>query len=293
MTDLLLKVFLPSSLAIIMLGMGMSLTIRDFTRVFRQPKAIIIGLINQIIILPLVAFILAILFHLDTTMAVGLIILASCPGGPTSNIIAQVCNGNLALSVTLTAVGSFTSVISTQVITSLALTYFHTHTETVIELPVLDTMMQVMMITILPICMGMMIHAYKEDFTLRMIKPMKIVSTIIFLLIFIGIVVTNFSTIGQALQKVGIVTLILNLSIIGSGFLLAKIFNLGIKNAISIGVDGGVQNATLGIVVATSILNNIEMAVPTAAYTIWMYTTGGFLMWYFGKKNKKNSATTN
>lgn len=293
MTDLLLKVFLPSSLAIIMLGMGMSLTIRDFTRVFRQPKAIIIGLINQIIILPLVAFILAILFHLDTTMAVGLIILASCPGGPTSNIIAQVCNGNLALSVTLTAVGSFTSVISTQVITSLALTYFHTHTETVIELPVLDTMMQVMMITILPICIGMMIHAYKEDFTLRMIKPMKIVSTIIFLLIFIGIVVTNFSTIGQALQKVGIVTLILNLSIIGSGFLLAKIFNLGIKNAISIGVDGGVQNATLGIVVATSILNNIEMAVPTAAYTIWMYTTGGFLMWYFGKKNKKNSATTN
>ena len=293
MTDLLLKVFLPSSLAIIMLGMGMSLTIRDFTRVFRQPKAIIIGLINQIIILPLVAFILAILFHLDTTMAVGLIILASCPGGPTSNIIAQVCNGNLALSVTLTAVGSFTSVVSTQVITSLALTYFHTHTETVIELPVLDTMMQVMMITILPICIGMMIHAYKEDFTLRMIKPMKIVSTIIFLLIFIGIVVTNFSTIGQALQKVGIVTLILNLSIIGSGFLLAKIFNLGIKNAISIGVDGGVQNATLGIVVATSILNNIEMAVPTAAYTIWMYTTGGFLMWYFGKKNKKNSANTN
>ncbi|GGF61460.1 bile acid:sodium symporter family protein [Wenyingzhuangia marina] len=276
-----------------MLGMGMSLTIRDFTRVFRQPKAIIIGLINQIIILPLVAFILAILFHLNTTMAVGLIILASCPGGPTSNIIAQVCNGNLALSVTLTAVGSFTSVVSTQVITSLALTYFHTHTETVIELPVLDTMMQVMMITILPICIGMMIHAYKEDFTLRMIKPMKIVSTIIFLLIFIGIVVTNFSTIGQALEKVGIVTLILNLSIIGSGFLLAKIFKLGIKNAISIGVDGGVQNATLGIVVATSILNNIEMAVPTAAYTIWMYTTGGFLMWYFGKKNKKNSATTN
>lgn len=271
----------------------MSLTIRDFTRVFRQPKAIIIGLINQIIILPLVAFILAILFHLNTTMAVGLIILASCPGGPTSNIIAQVCNGNLALSVTLTAVGSFTSVVSTQVITSLALTYFHTHTETVIELPVLDTMMQVMMITILPICIGMMIHAYKEDFTLRMIKPMKIVSTIIFLLIFIGIVVTNFSTIGQALEKVGIVTLILNLSIIGSGFLLAKIFKLGIKNAISIGVDGGVQNATLGIVVATSILNNIEMAVPTAAYTIWMYTTGGFLMWYFGKKNKKNSATTN
>ncbi|MDO3693706.1 bile acid:sodium symporter family protein [Wenyingzhuangia sp. chi5] len=292
MTDLLLKVFLPSSLAIIMLGMGMSLTIHDFTRVFRQPKAIIIGLFNQIFILPIIAFLLAILFHLDTTMAVGLIVLASCPGGPTSNIIAQVCDGNLALSVTLTAVGSFTSVISTQLVTSFALTYFNTHTGTTIELPVLDTMFQIMMITMLPICIGMFIHAYKTNFALRMLKPMKIASTIIFILIFIGIVATNFNTIGQALKKVGIVTLLLNISIIGSGFLLAKIFNLGSKNAISIGVDGSIQNATLGIVIATSILNNIEMAIPTAAYTIWMYTTGGILMWYFGKKKQKRIPST-
>lgn len=291
MSYLLLKVFLPVSLAIIMLGMGMSLTTRDFTRIFRQPKSIIIGLLNQIIILPLIAFALAILFNLDTAMAVGLIILASCPGGPTSNIISQICNGNLALSVTLTAVGSFTSVISTQVITSFALTYFHTHTGAIIKLPVLETMMQVMMITIIPISIGMMIHTYQKNLTLRMIKPIKTISTIIFILIFIGVVVTNYNTIGQALQKVGIVTLILNLSIIGSGFLLAKIFNLGIQNAISIGVDGGIQNATLGIFIATSILNSVEMAIPTAAYTIWMYTTGGFLMWYLGKKNKKNSAT--
>ncbi|NJB81589.1 bile acid:sodium symporter family protein [Wenyingzhuangia aestuarii] len=286
MTDLLLKVLLPLSLAIIMLGMGMSLTIHDFTRVFRQPKSVVIGLFNQVVILPLIAFTLAIAFHLDTTMAVGLIILASCPGGPTSNIITQICNGNIALSVTLTAVASFSSIFTTQFITAYALSYFGTYTEAVLELPVLDTMIQIMMITVIPISIGMTIRSYQTNFALRMLKPMKIASTIIFILIFIGIIATNFSQVGNALKRVGFVTLLLNIGIIGSGFLLAKIFKLGVKNAISIGVDGGIQNATLGFVIATTILDSVEMAIPTAAYSIWMYLTGGLLMWYLGKKNK-------
>ncbi|ANW94907.1 bile acid:sodium symporter [Wenyingzhuangia fucanilytica] len=286
MSDILLDLFLPCSLAIIMLGMGMSLTIRDFSRIFRQPKAAILGIINQTIILPLIAFGLAIFFKLDTTMAVGLIILASCPGGPTSNIITQICNGNLALSVTLTAVISFISIISTQVTISYALSYFNTYSNIKIELPFAETVMQIMAITVLPITIGMMIKKYHPKVSSRMIKPMRTASTIIFILILTGIIATNYSTIGDAIQRVGWVTLLLNLSIIASGFLLAKIFKLHFSDAIAIGVDGGIQNATLAIVISTSMLNNIEMAIPTAAYSIWMYITGGILMWILSKKNQ-------
>lgn len=283
---MLLKTFLPLSLSIIMLGMGLSLTIKDFTRVVKQPKAALLGLSNQIILFPLIAFILAIAFDLSTPMAVGLVIIASCPGGPTSNIITQICKGNLALSVTLTAIVSVTSIFTLSFITSFALSYFSTDTDTAIELPVLETIVQIMLITIIPVTIGMMVRKYNHKLTLKMIKPMKIVSTAIFILLFLGVVVINASKIGDALKEVGLVTLILNVSIITSGFLLIKLGKLGNKDAIAVGVDGGIQNASVGLVVATTILDNVEMAIPIAAYTIWMYVTGVLLMWWYSKKGK-------
>ncbi|NIJ44237.1 BASS family bile acid:Na+ symporter [Wenyingzhuangia heitensis] len=290
MADLLLKVFLPLSLSIIMLGMGMSLTLKDFTLIFKQPKAVLIGLFNQIILLPLLAFILALAFNLSDTLAVGLIILAACPGGATSNIITQVCNGNLALSVTLTAVTSFTGILSIHLLTSFALAYFNTQTESNIQLPITHTIFQITTITIIPISLGMIILKYKPTFASKMIKPMKIASTIIFALILIGLIASNFEKVSSALKAVGLVTLVLNLSIIGFGFLIPKLFNLEDKDSISVGVDGGIQNATLGIVVATTVLNNIEMAIPTAAYSIWMYITGALLMWIINKRNKTKAS---
>ncbi|MGY5354974.1 bile acid:sodium symporter family protein [Wenyingzhuangia sp. IMCC45467] len=286
MTDLLLDFLLPFSLAVIMFGMGMSLKTKDFSRIFRQPKAVILGVVNQVIILPLFALTLALIFNLNDTMAVGLIILASCPGGATSNIITQVCNGNIALSVTLTAVTSFTSIFSVHFVTSFALSYFNTQTTTTFELPVIDTIMQIMAITVIPICIGMLTLKYKPNFALKMVKPMRLASTVIFILILAGLIATNFSQVKESIKAVGLVTLILNLSIIGFGFLMAKLFKLNDKDAISIGVDGGIQNATLGIVIASSMLNNIEMAIPTAAYSIWMYITGALLMWIISKRNK-------
>jgi len=278
------KIFLPASLAIIMLGMGMTLVVSDFTRILKKPKAILIGLTNQLIFLPIVGFSLAIAFNLDPIMAVGLMILATCPGGPTSNLITQVCRGNIALSVTLTAIASIICVFTIPFILSYALAYFGTDSNVTIKLPILDTILQIMGITIIPISIGMGIRKFKRDFAKRMERPMRIASTVIFILVFVAVIAANFNIMGKAMKEVGLVTLLLNLITMGLGYLTARFFKLKLKSAISITIESGIQNGTLAIVIATTILNNVEMGIPTAAYAIWMFITGGILMWQFGKR---------
>lgn len=281
---LLSKVFLPLSLAIIMLGMGMTLVPADFGRIVKYPKAILTGLTNQLILLPIIGFLLCIVFKLDPIMSVGVMILAACPGGPTSNLITQVCKGNIALSVTLTAIASFVSILTIPFLLSYSINYFSTGTDTVIELPILDTILQVMVITVIPISIGMIIRHYKLDFANRMERPMRIASTVIFILVFLAVVAANFSLIGEAMKRVGLVTLLLNIGTMAVGFLTARLMQLNFKNAISITVESGIQNGTLAFVIATTILNNIEMGIPTAAYSMWMFVTGGILMWQLGKR---------
>ena len=166
--ELISKVFLPVSLAIIMLGMGMGLMPSDFTRIVKYPKAILVGLTNQFILLPIIGFSLAVSFDLNPTMAVGLIILASCPGGVVSNLITQLCKGNIALSVTLTAIAIVLSIITIPFILSFALEYFGKETDLIINLPILDTIVQIMIIVVIPISTGMLILRLKPHFAKRM-----------------------------------------------------------------------------------------------------------------------------
>jgi BASS family bile acid:Na+ symporter len=282
--EIISKVFLPLSLAIIMLGMGMTLIVSDFTRILKKPKDILIGLTNQLIFLPIIGFSLAIAFNLSPVMAVGLMILATCPGGPTSNLITQVCRGNIALSVTLTAITSILSVLTIPFILSYALEYFGTDTNVTIKLPILDTILQIMVITIIPISIGMLIRRFKIKFAKRLEKSMRIASTVIFALVFLAVLAANFSIIGKAMREVGLVTLLLNIITMGFGYLTARLFKLNLKSVISITVESGIQNGTLAFVIATSILNNVEMGIPTGAYAIWMFITAGVLMWVLGKR---------
>ncbi len=281
---MLIKVLLPLSLAIIMLGMGMTLTLSDFKRVITYPKSVLIGLTNQLILLPIVGFSLAVLFNLEPIMAVGLMIIAACPGGATSNMITQVSKGNIALSVTLTAIASVVSILTIPYILSFALEYFGTGTTETITLPFLDTILQIMAITVIPVGIGMLIRKFKPAFADSMEKPMKIASIVIFILIFIAIIIANFKIIGDAMKQVGLVTLLLNIITMGLGYLTARLFKLNLKNVISITIESGIQNSTLAVVIATTILNNIEMGIPAGAYSIWMFATGAFLMWRFGKR---------
>ena len=281
-TAVITQIFLPISLAIIMFGMGLTLLVSDFSRLFAYPKEVLIGLFNQLVFLPLIGFLIILLFDLSSSMAIGIMILSLCPGGPTSNLITQVARGNISLSVTLTALASLITVFTIPIILSEAITYFTGEKDIVIELPVVQTMLQILVITVIPISIGMVIRKKNEAFALRMERPMRIASTVLFVIIFLLVMIANKDLILQAMKEVGLATLLLNLSTMTLGYFTAKIFGIKGKSQISITIESGIQNGTLAFVIATTILNNVEMGLPTGAYSIWMFITGGILMWRLG-----------
>ena len=283
-TPIIGQILLPISLAIIMFGMGFSLVSGDFTRLFTYPKAVLVGLCNQLLFLPLIGFVIVVLFGLNPSMAIGVMIISICPGGPTSNLITQVSRGNIGLSVTLTALASLMTVFTIPILLSKFIAYFSGDTDVVIQIPILETMLQILVITVIPVSIGMMIRKRREAFALRMEKPMRTASTVLFVIIFLIIIIANKDNLIQAMKEVGLPTLLLNLSTMGLGYLSAKLFGITGKSQISITIESGIQNGTLAFVIATTMLNNLEMGLPTGAYSIWMFLTGGILMWRLGSK---------
>ena len=283
-TTIIGQIFLPVSLAIIMFGMGLGLVTGDFVRLFSFPKAVLVGLCNQLLLLPFIGFAIIVLFDLNPSMAIGVMIISVCPGGPTSNLITQVSRGNIGLSVTLTALASLITVFTIPILLSKAIAYFTGNTGVIIQLPILETMAQILVITIIPISIGMMIRKQKEAFALSMEKPMRTASTVLFVIIFLVIIIANKDNLVQAMKEVGLATLLLNLLTMGLGFLTAKLFGIAGNSQITITIESGIQNGTLAFVIATTILNNFEMGLPAGAYSIWMFITGGFLMWRLGGK---------
>ena len=283
-TTIIGQIFLPISLVIIMFGMGLSLVTGDFTRLFKYPKAVLVGLCNQLLFLPLIGFAVVVLFGLKPSMAIGIMIISICPGGPTSNLITQVSRGNIGLSVTLTALSSLITVFTIPILLSKFIAYFSGDTDVVIQIPILETMLQILVITVIPVSIGMMIRKRREAFALRMEKPMRTASTVLFVIIFLIIIIANKDNLIQAMKEVGLPTLLLNLSTMGLGYLSAKLFGITGKSQISITIESGIQNGTLAFVIATTMLNNLEMGLPTGAYSIWMFLTGGILMWRLGSK---------
>ena len=285
-TTIIGQIFLPISLAIIMFGMGLGLVTGDFVRLFSFPKAVLVGLCNQLLLLPLIGFAIVVLFDLNPSMAIGVMIISVCPGGPTSNLITQVSRGNIGLSVTLTALASLITVFTIPILLSKAIAYFTGNSGIIIQLPILETMVQILVITIIPISIGMMIRKRNEGFAVRMEKPMRTASTVLFVIIFLVIVIANKDNLVQAMKEVGLATLLLNLLTMGLGFLTAKLFGIAGNSQITITIESGIQNGTLAFVIATTILNNFEMGLPTGAYSIWMFITGGILMWRLGSKKE-------
>lgn len=278
------SIVLPLSLIIIMIGMGMTLTTADFKRVVVFPKAAIIGLFNQLIMLPLIGFALAKLMGIDPIMAVGLMIIVACPGGVTSNLITHVAKGDIALSVTLTAISSFATIITIPLILTYSIQHFLADSDTVVESPVLDTILQVIVITVIPILIGMAIRRFKPAFADRMENPMRTASTLIFILVLLGIIIANKDILVDSVKKVGLVTLILNIITLALGYFSAKLFKLNIPQSISIMIENGIQNGTLAIVIATTVLSKPEMSIPAAVYSLAMFLTGGIIMWVFGRR---------
>jgi BASS family bile acid:Na+ symporter len=280
-------IILASALSIIMLGMGLSLVIEDFKRVFYQPKAIIIGLLNQLIVLPLIAFGLASVFSLKPEIAVGLMILAACPGGATSNLISHLAKADTALSVSLTAFSSFITIFTIPFIVNFALQEFLDQNN-MIQLDILKTFGQILFIVIIPVTIGMLIRKYKKAFALRMGKPVRIASAIILFVIIIGIVIKERENLADSIQYAGLAVLILNLVVMLFGYFSARIFQIEKQRALSIAIESGIQNGTLGIAVAAGLLGNPTFAIVSAVYGVLMFFTGGFAI-LVGTYQFKNS----
>ena len=271
-SSFLTTVFLPLALFIIMLGMGLGLTLNDFKRVFIQPKAVIFGLIAQLIILPLIGFLLAMIFPLSPELAVGVMILAACPGGPTSNMVTYLVRGNVALSITLTAISSLITVFTIPIVVNLAMQKFMGE-QVALQLPLLKTVIQIAVITFIPIALGMLLHRYSPQFATKVEKLVKWLSLFFLGLIIAGLLLKERNNVASFFFQVGGVTLTLNLLTMALGYTIATLGKLDSSSAKAITVEVGIQNGTLAITVATTLLNSPNMAIPAAIYALIMFVT--------------------
>ena len=279
-------IVLGASLIIIMFGMGLSLTIDDFKRVVRYPKAMFIGLVNQLILLPAIGFALIFLFPVEPDIAIGLILLAACPGGPTSNLITHLAKGDTALSVSLTAVSSVITVFTIPLVVNLGLL-------TVLgqgspfQLEVIQTIGQVFVIVIIPVSLGMLIKAKKSVFADRMDRPVRMASGVVFVLVILGILLKEKANIIPYFEQAGLLALSLNVATMALGFLMAALFGLSREQEVSISIESGIQNGTLAISIATVLLENSAFAIAPAIYGLIMFFTGGAMIYWANRRSAR------
>lgn len=290
-SSIISTVLLPLALAIIMFGLGLSLTLDDFKRIVVFPKAVLIGAITQLVVLPVLGFIIA-LFMLSSTpeLAVGLIILAMCPGGPTSNLLTHLGNGDTALCITLTAISSIVKIFTIPIMVNFAISSFMLET-VAIQLDVVSTILKIVTITLLPAALGMLIKSKLESFANAAQKPVKIMSAIFLVLIIVATIVKEKANIAQFFADAGLAALVLNILGMSIGYFLPTLFNLNKKQQLTISIETSIQNGTLAIGIASSplMLNNSTMAIPAAVYSIIMFITAGIFIAYLNNKASKES----
>jgi bile acid:Na+ symporter, BASS family len=272
-SNLFTAVLLPLALAIVMLGMGLSLVPEDFGRITRYPKAVAVGTVCQVLLLPLIGALITLLVPMQPAIAVGLIVLAVCPGGPSSNLITYLAKGDVALSVTLTAVSSVITVVTIPIFTNFALQHFMGQSAA-IELPISQTMLQIFLITLLPTMIGMLLRQQFPNRARRLERVMSRLAAGLLALIILLILVREGSKLPGFIVQVGVGVLLLNLLSTLVGFLSGKLFQLPLAQQICIAIEVGIQNGTLAIAITAGLLNNPDMAVPAAVYSLLMYVTG-------------------
>jgi len=260
--------FLPLTLAIITLGMGLSLTDRDFRNIFVQPKAVITGLCCQMILLPVIAFLIARSIQIDPLFKVGLMIIAACPGGATSNLITYLLRGNVALSISMTAINSIITLVTIPVVVTLSLKLF-IHQETAIHLNVGETILKVFLITILPAFLGTRIRKWRSEFADRLERPLRIIMPILLLVIYLGVIFIDNGT--ESATRSDFISIfpyarVLNVTAMLAGLVVARSLRLGVKNQFTIAIEVGLQNSGLAIVVAITLLGSQAMALVPVVY---------------------------
>ncbi len=271
--NIITQVFLPLILAFIMFSMGLDLTLNDFKRIGKFPKAFILGFLLQFISLPLLAFGLAHLFityGLDPQYAVGLVIIAACPGGVTSNMMTHIAKGDSALSISLTAVTSIISVLTLPFIVNLALKEFMGADSNVV-LPLGKTILGIFLITTVPVALGMLIKGFKNNLAEKIEPICRKVASILFVIIVIAAIAKDWKLIAENFSTVGPLTLALNTTAMLIAFIAAKLSNLNQAQTTAITYECGFQNGTLAIFITLTLLNNNMMMLPGGIYSILMF----------------------
>ncbi|MFC5192567.1 bile acid:sodium symporter family protein [Algoriphagus aquatilis] len=285
-SSILTELFLPLVLAVIMFGMGLSLTLSDFKRILIYPKAVLLGLLNQIVLLPVVAFFIAKGLGLSPELAVGLMILAACPGGATSNLITHLAKGDTALSITLTAFSSMITVLTIPFVVNFSIGYFIPGGEEQ-QLEILGTVISVLVITIIPVAIGMLVLKKVPALAKKLEIPFRQFSTVFFILIVVSAFVKERDNLVQFFIDAGPASLALNLATLGLGYGVAKVAGLNFRQSLTIAVESGIQNGTLGITIAATLIVNSVMTIPSAIYSLIMFGTAALVI-FWGNKVENN-----
>ncbi len=273
----------PICLAIIMFGLGLGLTIQDFIRVIKNPKDFFLGFICQTILLPIIAFILILIISLPVEIALGVMIIAAAPGGVTSNILTKFANGDVALSLSLTAVVSLLSIFTVPLIVFNSAEFLGL--EILNQISMVNIAMKMFFVVTVPVIFGMIVRSLMTDFIVSKTLIVQRLSVILFLIVFIAIWVEEWDRIISFITRAGFVALILNITMIFVGYYVAKFFASGVPQRKCISLECGLQNGTLAVFVATQLFDNIVFMIPTAAYALIMFTTSIFFVLLVRKIN--------
>ena len=277
------KTIAPVCLAIIMFGLGLGLTISDFTRVIKKPRDFFVGFICQVILLPIIAFLLIQIISLPIEIAMGVMIIAAAPGGVTSNILTKFADGDVALSVSLTAIVSLLSVLIVPLIVFNSADFLGV--EITKEISMLNIAMKMFFVVTVPVIFGMIVRSFMTDFIVSKTLIIQRLSVILFLVVFISIWIEEWDRIVSFITRAGLIAFILNMTMIFVGYYVAKFWTSGIAQRKCISLECGLQNGTLAVVVATQLFNDIVYMVPTAAYALVMFTTSIFFVLIVRKIN--------
>ena len=262
----------PIELALIMLALGLGLTGQDFLRVVKQPKDFLVGLICQLILLPIIAFLLLKIFNLPLEIALGVMIIAAAPGGVTSNVLTKFANGDVALSISLTAIISLISIISVPFIVFKSAELLEV-VEITKEISMIGISMKMFLVVTLPVLIGMLIRKFATNFVISKSQLIERISVLLFVIVFAAIWVEEWENIMGYIKQAGLITLVLNIVMMFIGYYVAKFFASGVSQRKSISLECGLQNGTLAVFVASQLFSDIAYLIPTATYAIVMFIT--------------------
>ena len=263
----------PVALALIMLGLGASLTVKDFTRVAQNPKEFFVGLVCQLVLLPIIAYLLIIILKTPIELALGVMLIAAAPGGVTSNVLTKFADGDVALSISLTAITSLISIVSVPYVVFLSIEIFNVNYISG-DVSMLGISLKMFFVVTIPVIIGMIIRKFANDFIENNMKIIQKLSIGLFIIVFVAIYIEEWDSIIMFLTTAGTITLVLNVTMMVVGFYIAKFFASGIAQRRCISLECGLQNGTLAVFVGTQLFGNeMNYMVPTAAYALIMMAT--------------------